>query len=64
VAEYWESRQDCQAAAAAAIAFLERKTDGGAGLVLVDRHGRIGYARNTGHMPVCLIDAGEVKVDV
>ena len=50
-----------QVAADQAVAFLAQKTGGKGGLILIDRAGRIGYARNTSHMPVCLImDRGTV----
>lgn len=44
-----------QAAAKQAVAFLAEKTGGTGGLIVIDRAGRIGYARNTSHMPICVI---------
>jgi beta-aspartyl-peptidase (threonine type) len=38
-----------------AIARLEEKTGGRAGLILLDRQGRFGWARNTAAMPVCAL---------
>jgi beta-aspartyl-peptidase (threonine type) len=46
---------DPNAAARKSLALLEAKTGGQAGLIMIDCHGRIGYARNTTHMPVCFI---------
>jgi isoaspartyl peptidase/L-asparaginase-like protein (Ntn-hydrolase superfamily) len=34
---------------------LAAKTGSTGGLILIDRDGNIGYARNTTHMPVCSI---------
>jgi L-asparaginase / beta-aspartyl-peptidase len=47
-----------------AIAFLVQKTSNTGGLIMVDWQGRIGYARNTSHMPVCFItEEGGITVD-
>ena len=55
---------DPQSAATKALDLLAAKTRNTAGLILIDRQGKIGYARNTTHMPVCSIsDSGEMKVD-
>jgi L-asparaginase / beta-aspartyl-peptidase len=43
------------AAARKSLALFEAKTGAQAGLILIDCHGRIGYARNTTHMPVCFM---------
>src|SRR5688572_25201419 len=43
------------AAACKSLHLLEVKTGAQAGLIMIDCHGRIGYARNTTHMPVCFI---------
>lgn len=53
-------RDGCDPAEAAerAVALLEEKTGARAGLIIVDRQGRSGYARNTARMPVCLISDG------
>jgi L-asparaginase / beta-aspartyl-peptidase len=45
-------------AASRAIAELERLTGSEAGLIMVDREGRTGQARNTPHMPVWVVEAG------
>jgi beta-aspartyl-peptidase (threonine type) len=53
-----------QAAARQAVALLAEKTGGSGGLIVVDQSGRVGYARNTMHMPVAIIAGGEsVAVD-
>lgn len=46
---------DPNAAARKSLELLETKTGAQAGLIMIDCHGRIGYARNTTHMPVCFI---------
>lgn len=59
-----QNGEDARAAADRAVALLAEKTGGKAGLILIDRQGRIGYARNTARMPVCAITAkGEINVD-
>jgi beta-aspartyl-peptidase (threonine type) len=53
-----------QAAADASVRLLAAKTESTGGLILIDRHGKIGYARNTTHMPVCAVtDSGQIKLD-
>jgi beta-aspartyl-peptidase (threonine type) len=47
-------------AARRALAVLEEKTKSHAGLIIVDREGRIGHARNTEAMPICQITAPDV----
>ena len=55
---------DPHAAARKSLELLEAKTGAQAGLIIIDRQGRIGYARNTTHMPVCFIkDNQSVAVD-
>ncbi len=55
---------DARGAAQQAIDLLAAKTGSAGGLILIDCAGKIGYARNTPHMPVCLITQdGDVKVD-
>ncbi|MBM4299492.1 MAG: peptidase T [Deltaproteobacteria bacterium] len=45
-------------AAAMAVDLLEdKRIKGTGGIILIDRFGKIGYARNTSHMPVCYITA-------
>ena len=47
------------AAASQALDLLAAKTASTAGLILIDRNGKIGYARNTTHMPVCWVLSGD-----
>ena len=55
---------DPQSAAQKAVELLLNKTGSTGGLILIDRQGKIGYARNTPHMPVCAItDSAHVVVD-
>ncbi len=42
-------------AAEKAVTLLEGKTDGKGGLIIVDKTGRVGYSRNTSHMPICMV---------
>ena len=46
---------DPHAAANQAVVLLAKKTGSTGGLIVIDRQGRIGYARNTLRMPVCLV---------
>jgi beta-aspartyl-peptidase (threonine type) len=51
-------------AALETVRILENKTGGRAGLIVIDRDGRIGYARNTERMPVCIVtDSTQVMTD-
>lgn len=51
-------------AARKSLGLLEAKTGAQAGLIMIDCQGRIGYARNTTHMPVCFIkDDRSIAVD-
>jgi L-asparaginase / beta-aspartyl-peptidase len=54
-AEFLKQGADPRSAANQALLLLEKKTAGAAGLIIIDRQGRIGYARNTPCMPVCFI---------
>ena len=55
---------DPQAAVHQAIALLAQKTGGTAGLIMIDRQGKIGYARNTERMPVgFIVSDGQVHLD-
>ncbi|MGH8371527.1 MAG: isoaspartyl peptidase/L-asparaginase family protein [Gammaproteobacteria bacterium] len=47
-----EESGDAVTAADLAIRYFSDRTDSEAGLVMVDRKGRMGFARNTAHMPV------------
>lgn len=48
----WEETGDAGSAADLAIRYFQDRTDSEAGLIMVDRKGRMGFARNTAHMPV------------
>jgi beta-aspartyl-peptidase (threonine type) len=61
---FLERGMTAAAAASAAVEMLANLTGGSGGLILVDRHGEIGYARNTERMPVCLVrGSGEPRLD-
>jgi beta-aspartyl-peptidase (threonine type) len=53
--EFLKQGADALSAANQAVLLLEKKTAGAAGLIIIDRHGGIGYARNTPCMPVCFV---------
>lgn len=59
---YLEAGLDARTAAQKVIADLETKLSSTGGIILIDRHGQIGYARNTTHMPVCSLNGGEPMV--
>ena len=46
---------EAQTAAGLAVDILAQKLQSNGGIILIDRQGRIGHARNTTHMPVCSI---------
>jgi L-asparaginase / beta-aspartyl-peptidase len=53
-----------QSAAERAVALLAEKTGASGGLIIIDGKGKIGYARNTTHMPVCFMrDGGACDTD-
>ena len=55
---------EAQTAARMAIAHLEERLQSTGGIILIDRSGNIGYARNTSHMPVCWVLSGdEIGID-
>lgn len=55
---------DPVAAARMAVDTLQELTGSTAGIILIDRYGKIGYARNTTHMPMCWITgAGDTNID-
>jgi beta-aspartyl-peptidase (threonine type) len=55
---------EAQTAARMAIAHLEERLQSTGGIILIDRSGKIGYARSTSHMPVCWVLSGdEIGVD-
>lgn len=51
-----EAGESAMAAACAAVSWLERRTGGEGGVIVVDRDGRLGHARNAPAMAVCAID--------
>jgi beta-aspartyl-peptidase (threonine type) len=53
--DYLRKGLDPWGAAHEAVSLLAAKTGSAGGLVLIDRSGTVGYARNTAHMPVCWI---------
>jgi len=57
--------RDATQAAAEAMALFAHQTASEAGLIAIDDQGRVGFARNTSHMPVAwVIGNGKVQVDV
>ena len=55
---------EAQTAARMAIAHLEERLQSTGGIILIDRSGKIGYARNMSHMPVCWVLSGdEIGID-
>jgi beta-aspartyl-peptidase (threonine type) len=55
---------DPRAAANQAVVLLAKKTGSTGGLIVIDRQGRIGHARNTLRMPVCSVtDGSGVETD-
>jgi len=54
---------DPNEAARRSLALLNAKTGAQAGLIIIDCQGRIGYARNTTHMPVCFIKDNHSVID-
>jgi beta-aspartyl-peptidase (threonine type) len=59
--EFIRNGADPQTAANRAVALLAEKIGSTGGLIIIDREGRIGYGRNTTHMPVCFISDGGVS---
>jgi L-asparaginase / beta-aspartyl-peptidase len=60
---YLSENIEPQAAAGRAVDLLAGKTGSTGGLIMIDRAGRVGYARNTTHMPVCCVIEGDVRMD-
>jgi beta-aspartyl-peptidase (threonine type) len=59
-------QEGSEAPKAAELAMIDLDDDrirGAGGIILIDRFGKIGYARNTAHMPVCWITAAGVRTD-
>jgi len=56
--DYLQEGVEAPTAAEMAVSDLEDQRIGGTGgIILIDRWGKVGYARNTTHMPVCRISA-------
>jgi len=63
-ADFISGGADPQSAAQRAVDLLANKTGSTGGLIIIDRHGKTGYARNTTRMPVCTItDSAHMVVD-
>lgn len=63
-ADFISGGADPQSAAQRAVDLLANKTGSTGGLIIIDRHGKTGYTRNTTHMPVCTItDSAHMIVD-
>jgi beta-aspartyl-peptidase (threonine type) len=62
-AEFVRNGTEAATAARQAVALLEKQTGSTGGLIVIDGQGRIGYARNTTHMPVCFIRNGVSETD-
>ncbi len=54
-ADYLAAGQSAQSAASAAIRLLDERMHGSGGLILLDQHGNVGYARNTQTMAYAFI---------
>lgn len=62
--DFLKQGADPQTAANQAFALLAQKTGSSAGLIMIDRQGNIGFARNTEQMPVAFIrEPGRVESD-
>src|SRR5713226_53664 len=62
--EFLKSGADPQTAADRAVSFLAERVQSAGGLVIIDRQGQIGYARNTESMPVVFItESGRLTHD-
>lgn len=58
-----EGSEPAKAAELAMVDLGEPRIRGAGGIILIDRFGKIGHARNTTHMPVCWITAEGVRTD-
>lgn len=62
--EFLKSGADPQTAADRAVSFLAERVQSAGGLIIIDRQGQIGYARNTESMPVVFItESGRLTHD-
>lgn len=58
--DYLKNGSEAQTAAKLAVGDLEDERIGATGgIILIDRYGNVGYARNTTHMPVCAISVSQ-----
>lgn len=58
--KYLQDGNEAQKAADMALIDLaDERIQGAGGVILIERRGKIGYARNTSHMPVCTITGAE-----
>jgi L-asparaginase / beta-aspartyl-peptidase len=58
--DYLKNGSEAQSAAEMAVGTLEdERIASTGGIILVDRNGNVGYARNTTHMPVCVITVSQ-----
>jgi beta-aspartyl-peptidase (threonine type) len=58
--EFLSDGSEAQTAAEMAVGKLEdERIDATGGIILIDRWGKIGYARNTTHMPVCYLSQSD-----
>jgi beta-aspartyl-peptidase (threonine type) len=58
--DFLSNGSEAQTAAEMAVGKLEdERIDGTGGIILIDRWGNVGYARNTTHMPVCVISVSQ-----
>ena len=58
--DYLSDGSDAQSAAEMAVEYLEDERVGATGgIILIDRWGNVGYARNTSHMPVCYLSQSD-----
>jgi beta-aspartyl-peptidase (threonine type) len=58
-----EGSESLKAAELAMIDLDDDRIRGSGGIILIDRFGNVGYARNTTHMPVCWITGDGVSTD-
>jgi beta-aspartyl-peptidase (threonine type) len=58
VVDHAQANGDLATAVLRALRALQRQTGAEAGLIALDRHGRMAWARNTVHMPIACVRAG------
>lgn len=52
---YLETGSEAASAAQRVISLLDERLKSTGGIILIDRQGKVGYARNSTHMPVCFV---------